>query len=74
MSQHAYTASMCTDCDGLLRKPYTNAAHDSLKTGASKSRPQGKVQMFACLRCGTHWERFRRKTRSAPAASVWRTL
>jgi hypothetical protein len=74
MSQHACTASMCTDCDVLLRKPYSNAAHESLKNGASKSRPQGKVEMFACMKCGTHWERFRRKTRSAAAASVWRTL
>jgi hypothetical protein len=74
MSSHASTASMCTDCDVLRRNPYTNAAHGSLKDGASKSRPQGKVQMFACMRCATHWERFRRKARSAAVASVWRTL
>ena len=73
MSSHSLIASMCNDCDGLLRKPHTVAAHQNLKDGASKKRPSGTVQMFSCSRCGTHWERFRRKA-GAAAAAVWRTI
>ena len=62
----------CDGCGVLLRQPYETAVPKGLKDLATQARRQGVAQMFACVKCGTRWEQFRRKTLDNAAAAVWR--
>jgi hypothetical protein len=61
----------CDGCEVLLRHPYERAIPKGLKGLATKARPQGVAQLFACVKCGTRWEQFRRKALDT-ATAVWR--
>ena len=64
----------CPDCESLQGKSADIDPHEQMRGEAHTLRNDGVMELYACRRCGSTWERFVATKAFGAQSDSWKTL